>query len=87
MVDGLDYVPLPRAEDCCGFGGTFAVKMPVISSAMVDDKVDHVLATGAALLLGLDMSCLMNIDGRLRRRGANVRVKHLAEVLAEGWQA
>ena len=87
MVDGLDYVPLPRAEECCGFGGTFAVKMPVISSSLVDDKADHVLETGAALLLGLDMSCLMNIDGRLSRRGATVRVKHLAEVLAEGWQA
>jgi L-lactate dehydrogenase complex protein LldE len=86
MVDGLKYVPLPRSWDCCGFGGTFAVKMPAISEAMVDEKVDHVLATGAGLLTGLDMSCLMNIGGRLQRRGASVEVKHLAEVLAEGWQ-
>jgi L-lactate dehydrogenase complex protein LldE len=86
MVDGLEYVPLPRSRDCCGFGGTFAVKMPAISEAMVDEKVDHVLATGAGLLTGLDMSCLMNIGGRLQRRGASVEVKHLAEVLAEGWQ-
>ncbi len=86
MVEGLKYVPLPRARDCCGFGGTFAVKMPAISEAMVDEKVDHVLATGAELLTGLDMSCLMNIEGRLRRRGAHVAVKHLAEVLAEGWR-
>jgi L-lactate dehydrogenase complex protein LldE len=86
MVEGLRYVPLPRAEECCGFGGTFAVKMPVVSSSLVDDKVDHVLGTGAAELLGLDMSCLMNIGGRLRRRGAAVRVRHLAELLAGGWR-
>lgn len=87
MIDGITYVPLPRSQDCCGFGGTFAVKMPAISAAMVDEKVDHVLATGAGTLTGLDMSCLMNIEGRLRRRGAAVRVKHLAELLAEGWRA
>ena len=88
MVDRLEYLPLPRARECCGFGGTFAVRMPVISSALVDDKVDHVLETGADLLIGLDRSCLMNIEGRLRRRGeTGVRVKHLAEVLAEGWRA
>lgn len=86
MVAGLTYVPLPRAHDCCGFGGTFAVKMPAISAAMVDEKVDHVLASGAGLLTGLDMSCLMNIEGRLRRRGSVLPVKHLADVLAEGWQ-
>ncbi|MEE4276695.1 MAG: (Fe-S)-binding protein [Thermoleophilia bacterium] len=85
MVEGLDYVPLPRAEECCGFGGTFAVKMPEISSSLVDDKVEHVLETGADELIGLDMSCLMNIGGRLSRRGSGVRVRHLAEVLAEGW--
>jgi len=87
MVEGLDYVPLPRAEECCGFGGTFAVKMPAVSTSLVDDKVDNVLSTGADLLMGLDMSCLMNIGGRLRRRGADVTVKHLCEVLAEGWRA
>ncbi len=87
MVEGLDYVPLPRAEECCGFGGTFAVKMPAVSTALVDDKADNVLRTGAQLLMGLDMSCLMNIGGRLRRRGADVTVKHLCEVLAEGWRA
>jgi L-lactate dehydrogenase complex protein LldE len=85
MVAGLEYVPLPRAEECCGFGGTFAVKMPEISSSLVDDKVEHVLETGADELLGLDMSCLMNIGGRLRRRCSAVRVRHLAELLAEGW--
>jgi L-lactate dehydrogenase complex protein LldE len=87
MVAGLEYVPLAKARDCCGFGGTFSVKMPAISTAMVDEKVDHILKTGANVLVGLDMSCLMNIEGRLRRRGLTMPVKHLAELLAEGWQA
>jgi L-lactate dehydrogenase complex protein LldE len=87
MVDGLEYIPLANAEQCCGFGGTFAVKMPRISTAMVDEKVYRILETGADLLVGLDMSCLMNIEGRLRRRGHAVEVRHLAEVLAAGWRA
>ncbi len=86
MVEGLEYRPLAHPELCCGFGGTFAVKMARISTAMVDEKVDAVLETGADLLVGLDMSCLMNIEGRLRRRGQAVEVRHLAEVLAAGWR-
>ena len=85
MIRGLDYVALPGGEHCCGFGGTFAVKFPHISTAMVDEKVDHILETGADLVVGLDMSCLMNIQGRLRRRGHEVEVRHIAEVLAKGW--
>lgn len=85
MVAGLEYIPLANADHCCGFGGTFAVEMPRISTAMVDEKVDHILETGADLVVGLDMSCLMNIAGRLRRRGQPVEVRHLAEVLAAGW--
>lgn len=83
-VRGLEFVPLPFAEDCCGFGGTFAVKMADISGAMVSEKVDHVKETEAEVLVGLDMACLMNIAGNLRYRGEQVRVMHLAEVLAEG---
>ena len=86
MIEGLEYVPLANAEQCCGFGGTFAVKMPSISTAMVDEKIDRILDTGAGLVIGLDMSCLMNIEGRLRRRGHDVDVRHLAEVLATGWR-
>ena len=74
------------AVECGGFGGTFALQMGPISASLVDDKADAVLETGAEVLTGLDMSCLMNIGGRLRRRGARMRVKHLAEILAEGWQ-
>lgn len=83
-VKGLEFVPLPFAEDCCGFGGTFAVKMADISGAMVTEKVDHVVETEASVLVGLDMACLMNIAGNLRYRGENVQVMHLAELLYEG---
>lgn len=83
-VKGLEFVPLPFAEDCCGFGGTFAVKMADISAAMVAEKADHVVETEAEVLVGLDMACLMNIGGNLRYRNEPVRVMHLAELLAEG---
>lgn len=84
QVQGLELVPLPFAEDCCGFGGTFAVKMADISGAMVTEKVDHIKETEAEVLVGLDMACLMNIAGNLRHRGEHVRVMHLAELLYEG---
>ncbi|WP_256757534.1 (Fe-S)-binding protein [Cohnella sp. WQ 127256] len=83
-VKGLEFVPLPFAEDCCGFGGTFAIKMSEISGAMVSEKVDHVKETEAEVLVGLDMACLMNIAGNLRYRNEPVRVMHLAELLYEG---
>ncbi|TCM99138.1 L-lactate dehydrogenase complex protein LldE [Paenibacillus sp. BK033] len=83
-VKGLELVPLPFAEDCCGFGGTFAVKMADISGAMVTEKVDHVLETEAEVLVGLDLACLMNIAGNLRYRNQPVKVMHLAELLYEG---
>ncbi|MFF2093597.1 (Fe-S)-binding protein [Paenibacillus sp. NPDC058174] len=83
-VQGLELVPLPFAEDCCGFGGTFAVKMADISGAMVTEKVDHVLETEAEVLVGLDMACMMNIAGNLRFRNEPVKVMHLAELLYEG---
>lgn len=83
-VNGMELVPLPFAEDCCGFGGTFAVKMADISGAMVSEKATHVLETEAEVLVGLDMACLMNIAGNLRYRGEPVRVMHLAELLYEG---
>jgi L-lactate dehydrogenase complex protein LldE len=87
QVKGLDLVPLPFAEDCCGFGGTFAVKMSDISGAMVTEKADHVLETEAEVLVGLDLGCLMNISGNLHFRGKPVRVMHLAELLYEGMMA
>lgn len=83
-IKGMELVELPYAEDCCGFGGTFAVKMADISGAMVAEKVDHIIETEAEVLTGLDMGCLMNIGGHLRYRGKAVQVKHLAEILWEG---
>lgn len=83
-VRGLTLKELPREEDCCGFGGTFAVKMGGISTAMTDEKVDHILTTGADYLVGSDMGCLMNLGGRLSRRGESVQVLHVAQVLDRG---
>ncbi|MEX0426080.1 (Fe-S)-binding protein [Nocardioides sp. DS6] len=81
-VRGIDLVELPEAESCCGFGGTFAVKNADTSVAMGADKVGHVRATGAEVLVAGDNSCLAHIGGLLHRQRAGVRVMHLAEVLA-----
>lgn len=83
-VRGLELAPLVRAEDCCGFGGTFAVKMADLAGAMVAEKADHVLEAAAPYLVGTDMGCLLNIGGHLARRGAAVEVLHLAELLDRG---
>jgi len=83
-VQGMELIPLPFAEDCCGFGGTFAVKMSEISAAMVSEKAQHVLETEAEVLVGLDMGCMMNISGNLMYQGKPIRVMHLAELLYEG---
>jgi L-lactate dehydrogenase complex protein LldE len=82
QVRGLTLKEGKEAETCCGFGGLFCVKYPNISGRIVDAKVDDVLATGADTLLAGDLGCLMNMAGRLTRRGASVRVRHVAEVLA-----
>jgi L-lactate dehydrogenase complex protein LldE len=78
---GDRYTPLPQGETCCGFGGTFAVKMSHISESMLEDKVANVLATEAEGLVSSDMGCLMHIGGGLSRRGADVRPMHLAQLL------
>jgi L-lactate dehydrogenase complex protein LldE len=83
-VRGLRLVDLPAAEECCGFGGTFAVKNADTSVAMGSDKARHVRDTGAEVLVAGDNSCLMQIGGLLSRQQAGVRVMHLAEVLAAG---
>ncbi|MFL5837001.1 MAG: (Fe-S)-binding protein [Solirubrobacteraceae bacterium] len=80
-VRGLDLVELPDASECCGFGGTFAVKNADVSLAMLADKLRHVRATGAEVCTGADCSCLMHIGGGLQRTGAPVRTMHLAEIL------
>jgi L-lactate dehydrogenase complex protein LldE len=81
-VRGIDVVELPAAEECCGFGGTFAVKNADTSVAMGADKARHVRETGAEVLVAGDNSCLAHIGGLLSRQRAGVRVMHLAEILA-----
>lgn len=81
-VAGLSLRPLEGNATCCGFGGTFCVKYPAISDAIVDEKARAIEATGADLLLGGDLGCLMNMAGKLHRRGAATRAFHAAEVLA-----
>jgi L-lactate dehydrogenase complex protein LldE len=81
-VDGLDLVELPRAESCCGFGGTFALKNSAVSGAMLEDKVSDVVASGAEVVTMGDSSCLLHIGGGLSRSAAGPRAVHLAEVLA-----
>ena len=81
-VKGLDLVELPAAEECCGFGGTFALKNAEVSTAMLADKLRHVLDTGAEICTAGDNSCLMHIGGGLSRLRSGVRTVHLAEILA-----
>lgn len=81
-VDGLELRESASAETCCGFGGTFCVKYPDISGRIVDVKADDLMATGADLVLAGDMGCLLNIAGRLKRKGAALQARHVAEVLA-----
>jgi L-lactate dehydrogenase complex protein LldE len=81
-MPGLTLREMPEAEACCGFGGMFAVKFGEISARIADNKCESVVATGAdAVVLG-DLGCMLNIEGRLRRRGDKTRVLHVAEVLA-----
>ena len=81
-VRGLELMPLPRADECCGFGGTFAIKNADTSSAMLSDKCDELEASGAEVCTAVDASCLLQIGGGLARRGTGVRTMHLAEILA-----
>ncbi len=81
QVSELELSPLPQADTCCGFGGTFSVKYPHISEGMLEDKIGNVRATGAGTLVSCDMSCLMHIGGGLSRQGNPVAVRHIAEIL------
>jgi len=82
-VAGLALAEMADPEICCGFGGTFCVKYPDISTRMVTDKCRDIAATGADTLLAGDMGCLLNMAGRLKREGSPVQVRHVAEVLAD----
>ena len=88
-VRDIEILPIAKSQDCCGFGGTFAVKMADVSGAMVGEKVDCIASTDADYLVGADMGCLMNISGAMRRRGLPTQALHLAQLLnsgVEGWK-
>jgi L-lactate dehydrogenase complex protein LldE len=80
-VPDLLLRPLACADDCCGFGGTFSVKLPEISAAMADEKLRHVGDTGARYLVGTDLGCLMHLSGRMQRRGLPIEALHIAELV------
>jgi L-lactate dehydrogenase complex protein LldE len=82
-IPGVELTEMVEHEVCCGFGGTFCVKYADISNKIVTAKTDHILASGADTLLAGDLGCLMNMAGKLQRRGAAVEVRHVAEVLAD----
>lgn len=81
-VEGLEFVEMADADRCCGFGGTFAVKMADVSGAMLEDKIAAIRETGADTVVACDMGCLMQIMGALRREDSSIRGLHLAQILA-----
>jgi len=87
-VQGLEFCELPNAEECCGFGGTFSVKMPDVSLAMGRAKVENIVRSGAEVVISTDVSCLMHFGGILRREPTlqHIRTMHIAEALTAGWK-
>jgi L-lactate dehydrogenase complex protein LldE len=83
-VRDLELHPLAGVEECCGFGGMFAVNYAGLSASMLQAKIEAIDASGADVVTATDVSCLMHIAGGLRRRGSRVRTAHLAEILASG---
>jgi L-lactate dehydrogenase complex protein LldE len=81
-VRGLELREMDAAQECCGFGGTFSVKFPEVSGAMVRTKIDSIRKTGAGTVVSIDSSCLMQLQGAIQRAGLPIRTMHLAEVLA-----
>ena len=81
-VAGADFVEMPDSDHCCGFGGSFSVKYPDISAALLEDKVKNIVGSGAEVVVGGDMGCLLNIEGMLHRKRIPVRVMHIAQLLA-----
>lgn len=81
-VEGLELREMPVAEECCGFGGTFSVKFAELSGAMANTKIESIKQTGADLVVSIDSSCLMQLEGTMRKQGLPISTMHLAEVLA-----
>lgn len=83
QIGNVEFVPMEKTDQCCGFGGTFAIKYPAISEAIVEDKVNCIAATNTQSTICNDAGCSMNISGMCNRRGVKTDVKHIAEVIAE----
>ena len=86
QVKGLELVEMNDVETCCGFGGSFAVKFEGISIGMADQKVTNAMATGAEYMISTDLSCLMHLDGYIKGKDLPMKTRHLADVLASGWE-
>ncbi|MGD2043185.1 MAG: (Fe-S)-binding protein [Acidimicrobiia bacterium] len=84
LLEGTNRVPLTEDDECCGFGGLFSVEMPAVSADILRTKLDHIVDSGATTLVGGDVSCLLHMAGGLRRRGIDIDVKHIAELLGDG---
>lgn len=84
-VLGLEMVEMKDTDMCCGFGGTFAVKFDAISSAMAEQKVNNALELEADYIISTDLSCLMHLDGYIKKNNINIKTMHIADVLANGW--
>lgn len=84
-VLGLEMVEMKDTDMCCGFGGTFAVKFDAISSAMAEQKVNNALEIEADYIISTDLSCLMHLDGYIKKNNINIKTMHIADVLANGW--
>lgn len=84
-VAGLELIEMENTDTCCGFGGSFAVKFEAISIGMADQKVDNALATGAEYMISTDLSCLMHLDGYIKKQGYDLKTMHIADVMASGW--
>jgi len=83
LLSDTDRTELAGDKECCGFGGLFSVEMPAVSTAIMDAKLDRIVASGADTLVAGDVSCLMHMEGGLRRRGSEITVRHIAELLGD----
>jgi L-lactate dehydrogenase complex protein LldE len=84
-VKGLKLLEMHESDTCCGFGGTFSIKMEPISTGMVHQKVEYALATSAEYIVGTDTSCLMHIDGYVKKQKKDIKILHIADILASGY--
>jgi L-lactate dehydrogenase complex protein LldE len=82
LIDGIEFTQLERPDECCGFGGTFAVSEEAVSCMMGEDRIADHLQAGTEVLTANDMSCLMHLEGLIRRKRTPIRVMHVAEILA-----